>query len=150
MNGVLNAYAATCFLGFLVLFSAGFVVNTSHKEHVSPYGGESITSLTYGRPLRAFSRLNVHVVYALLLTTLQTLLSDRPTRQRTFLTVTTVFSLVIFVLAWARSSSANTQNLPGLASVHLSAVYLVGVVGLAFQPACLAWAIRSTKKPKNK
>jgi hypothetical protein len=150
MNGVLNAYAATLFCGILVVIAAGFVVNTSTKQHISPYGGESITSLTYGRPLRAFGRLNLHIVYALLLTTSQTLLSDRPTRQRTFLTVTTVLTLVLFVLAWARSSSANTQNLPGLASVHVSTVYLVGVVALAFQPACLAWTVRATTKPKKK
>ena len=139
-------YGATILCAAAAVVAPVFVVTdyNDQRTYVMPHD-ESITSLTYGPPVMSFGRIINHVVYATIAIANQLCNSTQSVaKTRAYLTVSTLLSVVLIVFAWGRSAAANQQSLPAIASVNVSIVHVIGVVGLAFTPTCLALALKTT------
>jgi hypothetical protein len=132
----------------LVLTGPAFVVEefpNGERTYVSWDTPTSITSETYGPPLICFGRANLYVVYAMLIIGRQITATVSESTTRAYLGTLTVLALVLIVLSWGRSTSANQQTVKGIAAVRLSHTYLVGVATTVFTPSCHAIGWIATK-----
>ena len=148
LRAQLVVYGAACLFGVGALVSPGFVVRTPDgASYVGAYAGRAITELTYAPPLQSLGRFHMHLVYAFTLLTAGSI-TDTGGTQKNILALTVV-AIGLFVLAWARTASANQQSIDGVATVHLPATYLFGVLGIVFYPACLAMTLHAARKKKT-
>jgi hypothetical protein len=95
----------------------------------------------------SFGRIIGHVVYAMIAIANQLCNSTHSVpKTRAYLSVATLLSAVLIIFAWGRSAAANQQSLPPLATVRVSFIHIVGVIGLIFNPTCLALGLTTTMR----
>jgi hypothetical protein len=139
-------YGATVVCAAAVVAAPIFVITEfNDKRTYIMQHTECITSETYGPPFMSFGRIIGHVVYAMIGIANQLCNSTHTSsKTRAYLSVSTLLSAALIIFAWGRSAAANQQSLPALASVRVSFIHVVGVIGLIFNPTCLALGLTTT------